>query len=171
MPLYCWMADRDRIDARPLLDGYPFISKPVTTVPHFAGQLPSCLIDRNKLKQVLVNLFTNACHAMPAGGQLLVTTRAHRVRAEDGHPPFKAGDLLVLVEIADNGTGIAPEHLSKIFDPYFTTKETGKGNGLGLTVAKTIIDLHGGRINVTNRSEGGAIATIALPSQREDEKT
>ncbi len=143
----------------------------VTAMTHLAGQLPSCPLDRNKIKQVLVNLFTNACHAMPEGGQLVVSTRSWRVREEDVTPPFKVGDLLAVVEIIDSGTGIPPDQLSRIFDPYFTTKPTGKGNGLGLTVTKTIIDLHGGRINVTNRSEGGVIATIALPSQGQDEKT
>lgn len=143
----------------------------VRAVTNFAGQLPPCSLDRNKMKQVLVNLFTNACHAMPQGGQLSVTTRAWGVTDEGAGPRFRAGDLVVVVEIADTGVGIPKEQLPKIFDPYFTTKPTGKGTGLGLTVTKTIIDLHGGRIHVSNRNEGGVVATIALPSQSEDEKS
>jgi len=63
--------------------------------------------------------------------------------------------LVTIVEIEDTGSGIAPEALRKIFDPFFTTKVTGKGTGLGLAVTKRIIDLHGGKIVIENRSEGG----------------
>ncbi len=144
----------------------------VTAATDFAGQLPTCALDRDKIKQALVNLFANACHAMPGGGgRLLVSTRAWRVSEADAVAPFKPDDLVVIVEIADSGTGIPKEKLSKIFDPYFTTKPPGKGTGLGLTVTKTIIDLHGGRINVSNRSEGGVVVTLALPSQSEHEKS
>lgn len=149
--------------------------KPTT---NFAGQLPPCALDRNKMKQVLVNLFTNACHAMPNGGELRVSTSSWRVTedalaqtANRAGGRFKPGDLLVALEIADTGTGIPPDKLSKVFDPYFTTKLTGKGTGLGLTVTKTIIDLHRGQINVSNRSGSGVIVTIALPAHAEHEKS
>jgi PAS domain S-box-containing protein len=143
----------------------------VKTITNFAGRLPKCALDRNKMKQVLVNLFTNACHAMPEGGTLTVTTRPWLVTEEVSGTRFKTGDLVVIVEIADTGVGIPKDKLSKICDPYFTTKPTGKGTGLGLTVTKTIIDLHGGRIHIANRNEGGVVATIALPSRDEDEKS
>ncbi len=143
----------------------------VAAVTHFARPLPHCLIDRDKIKQVLVNLFTNACHAMPGGGQLIVSTRIWRVPEEGAGGRFKPGDRIVLIEVADSGTGIPPEQLSKIFDPYFTTKPTGKGTGLGLTVTKSIIDLHGGRVHVANRPSGGVLVTLALPSSTEDEKS
>ncbi len=139
----------------------------VKTVTNFERQLPTCPLDRNKMKQVLVNLFTNACHAMPRGGELTVSTRTKRIDEETAGARFRAGDLVLLIEIADTGVGIPKEQLSKVFDPYFTTKPTGKGTGLGLTVTKTIIDLHGGRINIANRNEGGVIATVALLSQAE----
>ncbi|MBA3960915.1 MAG: PAS domain-containing protein [Chthoniobacterales bacterium] len=143
----------------------------VGVVTNFARPLPHCLIDRDKIKQVLVNLFTNASHAMPGGGQLIVSTRIWRVSEEGAGGRFKPGDRIVLVEVADSGTGIPPEQLSKIFDPYFTTKPTGKGTGLGLTVTKSIIDLHGGRVHVANRPAGGVLVTLALPSSTEDEKS
>lgn len=143
----------------------------VAAVTNFAGQLPPCLLDRNKMKQVLVNLFTNACHAMPRGGQLLVTTRTARVPEEGAAARFKPGELAVVIEVADTGTGIPPDQVSKIFDPYFTTKPTGKGTGLGLTVSKSIIDLHGGRIHVANRPEGGVMVTLALHSRSKDDKS
>jgi signal transduction histidine kinase len=89
----------------------------VTTVTNFAGQLPVCALDRNKMKQALVNLFTNACHAMPGGGLLLVTIRLWQVSEQDAVAPFKPGDLAVVIEIADEGSGIPAEKLTKIFDP------------------------------------------------------
>lgn len=141
----------------------------VVAVTNFAGRMPSCPIDRNKMKQVLVNLFVNAAHAMPEGGTLTVSTRSHQLAADEeisGAPrpggQLKAGDLVFTIEITDTGTGIAPEQLSRVFDPYFTTKQDAKGHGLGLTVTKKIIDLHGGRICIANRNEGGVSVVIAL---------
>ena len=136
---------------------------------NFAGRLPSCRLDRNKIKQVLVNLFVNACQAMPEGGTLGVATRCHQLMMDEegiGARPgcqFRAGDTVFIIEITDTGVGIPPDQLSRVFDPYFTTKSsTGKGTGLGLTVTKTIIDLHGGRIHLANRPGGGVAVTVAL---------
>jgi signal transduction histidine kinase len=147
----------------------------VNVVTNLAGSTPPCLLDRNKIKQVLVNLFTNACHAMPDGGMLTVTSSWQRVMHEEGTTDsvtrsgarFKVGDQVVVLEIADIGRGIPADQLSRVFDPYFTTKPTGKGTGLGLTVTKTIIDLHGGRISIANRSEGGVAVTIILKAHIE----
>lgn len=146
----------------------------VTAVTNFAGRLPTCWLDRNKIKQVLVNLFVNAAHAMPEGGTLTVSTRYHQLAGDEegASKPgahFRAGDNLFIIEISDTGTGIPPDQLTRVFDPYFTTKPTGKGNGLGLTVTKTIIDLHGGRIQIANRIGGGITVTLTLRSRRQDE--
>ena len=84
---------------------------------------------------------------------------------------FQAGDEIVIVEIADTGMGIPGDQLSRVFDPYFTTKPTGKGTGLGLTVTKTIIDMHGGRLLLTNGSSGGVVATLILKTRGENEKS
>jgi PAS domain S-box-containing protein len=150
----------------------------VRVVTNFAGGLPPCRLDANKMKQVFVNLFTNACHAMAEGGLLTITTSYHQLTENDIQgvarsrtgTRFKPGDAVVLVEIADNGTGIPADKLSKVFDPYFTTKPTGKGTGLGLTVTKAIIDMHGGCISVRNGAEAGAIVTVILRSRTKDEK-
>jgi PAS domain S-box-containing protein len=150
----------------------------VRVATNFAGNLPACRLDANKLKQVFVNIFTNACHAMAEGGILTITTSFSRItesemngvaRSRSG-TRFKPGDAVVLVEIADNGTGIPEDKLSKIFDPYYTTKPTGKGTGLGLTVTKAIIDMHGGCINVRNGVDGGVVVTVILRSRMKDEK-
>jgi PAS domain S-box-containing protein len=141
----------------------------VSVLTNFAGRLPTCRLDRNKMKQVLVNLFVNASHAMPEGGTLTVSTQCHQLVVDEEvggairpGAQFRAGDTVFIIEIADTGTGIPAEQLSRVFDPYFTTKPTGKGNGLGLTVTKTIIDLHGGRVQIANRIVGGVSVTLTL---------
>src|SRR6185369_16827962 len=136
-----------------------------------ASDLPPVRVDKNKLKQAFVNLLTNAVHAMPEGGAITVRTYARQLQpGEIGHDAgsrladrFRAGETVVVAEIEDTGVGIPLDKLGKVFDPFFTTKPTGKGTGLGLTVTKKIIELHGGMIEIANRSEGsGAIVTVML---------
>jgi two-component system, NtrC family, sensor kinase len=105
-----------------------------------------------KLQQVLLNLFLNARDAMSTGGTLEVRTWSDESGAR--------------IEVADNGPGIAPEHLHRIYDPFFTTKGTRKGTGLGLSVSYGIIQEHGGSIEVSNRRGGGAQFRIDLPLAR-----
>lgn len=105
-----------------------------------------------QLAQVFVNLFTNACHAMPSdGGQLVVTTTLAR-----------AGRAIV-VTVEDNGHGIPSEHQHQIFTPFFTTKADGRGTGLGLSIVKNIVDGHDGEIHVERRPSGGARFVLAFP--------
>ena len=140
----------------------------VTVIKELTTGLPPVWLDRNKMKQVFVNLFTNACHAMPGGGTLTIRTSARQLTASEvAHDAgarhadrFHGGETVVIAEVIDTGTGIAADQLSHIYDPFFTTKETGKGTGLGLTVTKKIIELHGGAIRVDNRKEGGACVTV-----------
>jgi signal transduction histidine kinase len=142
----------------------------VSVVTHLAEDLPSCLLDAPKIEQVLVNVFINACHAMPDGGLLTIHTFQRVFETDDPEPEsrdgetvrFRTGDKAVVVAIRDTGTGIPEEKLRKIFDPFFTTKIPGKGTGLGLSVVKKIIDLHGGKIDIANADGGGARVTIAL---------
>ncbi len=104
--------------------------------------------DREQLRQVFVNLALNAVDAMPTGGQLTITARS--------------GTPGVTVEVADTGTGIAPELAGKLFQPFVSTKETGLG--LGLVISKRIIEEHHGTLTAANRADGGAVLTVRLPT-------
>lgn len=147
---------------------HEFINRKITVAREFAADFPRCQIDAQKIEQVFINLFTNACHAMPTGGMITVTTEVKMLVASDVH--WDAGDRsgsrlrederVAVVKVRDTGTGIPPEKLGKVFDPFFTTKPTGLGTGLGLTVARKIIDLHGGRLELANAPGEGAIATV-----------
>jgi two-component system NtrC family sensor kinase len=112
-------------------------------------KLPPIHGNSGKLQQVFLNLFLNARDAMPGGGRLEVRTW-----------PGPAG---ARIEVADTGQGIAPEHVHRIYDPFFTTKAARKGTGLGLSVTYGIIQEHGGSIEVSNGRDGGARFRIELP--------
>jgi two-component system NtrC family sensor kinase len=103
----------------------------------------------HKLQQVFLNLFLNARDAMPKGGWLTIATR------EDARG--------ATVEVADTGSGIPPEALSRIYDPFFTTKEIGKGTGLGLSITYGIIQEHDGTITCESQIGQGTRFTIRLP--------
>jgi two-component system NtrC family sensor kinase len=119
-----------------------------------ATDLPVVRGNRQALQQVFINLLTNAVHAMPSGGELLV-------RAVQG------SDRKIVIMVRDTGSGIAEEHLPYIFDPFFTTKEVGKGTGLGLSVSYGIIKKHGGIITVDSSLGKGSTFTVVLPAKEE----
>ncbi len=104
-------------------------------------------VDAGQLSTVLVNLFINALDAMPTGGRLTVTLTGSRER--------------VRIDVADTGSGIAPEIAARLFTPFASTKETG--TGLGLSVSKRIVEDHGGALAAVNAPEGGACFTLTLP--------
>jgi len=113
---------------------------------NYQNSLPEIMADSNLLYQSFLNIFINAMQAMPNGGRILVEV--------------SSSDHLVTVHIDDEGQGIPPENLKKIWDPFFTTKETGTGLGLG--IVKNIVESHGGSIQVVNRPVRGARVTIEL---------
>jgi signal transduction histidine kinase len=114
-------------------------------------ELPAILGDRKSLQQVFLNLFINAIQAMLDGGTLYL--RAYP--AEDGQ--------WLKIEVRDTGVGIDPNHLPRIFDPFYTTKQVGRGTGLGLSVTYGIVEKHGGRIEVQSQTGQGATFTVILP--------
>jgi signal transduction histidine kinase len=147
---------------------HEFVNRKITVVRNLAPDLPLCHLDVQKIEQVFINLFTNACHAMPHGGTLTVTTALKSLTEDEVHweagdrsgSRFRCDELVAEVQIRDTGTGISTDQLDKVFDPFFTTKPTGQGTGLGLTVSRKIVDLHGGRLELTNAPDGGAVATV-----------
>ena len=142
----------------------------VTLVNELGSDLPNIMLDASKIEQVFVNLMINAIDAMPSGGTLTVRTSRRRmtvgphvgIRRTD---QFRIGQSVLVVEIEDTGTGVDEATRIRLFDPFFTTKPTGKGTGLGLAMSKTIIALHGGTIQIANRENGGARATVVFHSQ------
>ena len=132
-------------------------------------ELPAVEVDQTKIEQVLVNLFINAMHSMDEGGSLTICADAvtlENVAHDEGsrlRERLRQGDRMVRITVKDTGKGIPEEVLGKLFDPFFTTKSTGKGTGLGLTVSRKIVELHGGELVLANRKDGqGAIATLLL---------
>jgi two-component system sensor kinase FixL len=123
----------------------------IKLVPEFAPDTPTIFADRQKLRQVFLNLLTNAGDAMPQGGTL--TLRAAPTSMHNGKPA-------VLVEFADTGVGIPPENLERIMEPFFTTKEEGKGTGLGLAICRRVVQEHHGTMQI--RSEVGRGTTVRL---------
>ena len=115
------------------------------------GPRPTVVADRDRLEQVFLNLIVNAADAMPDGGTLSV--RIERPNEE-----------VVEIGIEDTGVGIAPQHLDRIFDAFYTTKERGKGTGLGLLVSQRIVREHGGTLRVQSDLGKGTRFTITLPS-------
>jgi PAS domain S-box-containing protein len=107
-----------------------------------------------KLQQVFLNLFLNARDAMPNGGWLSVSSRTD---ADD-----------VVIEVSDTGQGIPPEHLARIYDPFFTTKGEGRGTGLGLSVTYGIVQEHGGALSCDSAPGQGTTFTLTLPLARAD---
>lgn len=133
-----------------LLRHHPFDDK-IQIVTALQDGLPSLLGDASGLRQVFMNLLINAHHAIKAGGHVSISTR------------FAQQEKRIYATISDTGSGIAPEIIDRIWDPFFTTKTTGKGLGLGLALTFNIIKRHGGEISVQSSVGKGSQFTVWLP--------
>ncbi|MFA7348644.1 MAG: PAS domain S-box protein [Desulfurivibrionaceae bacterium] len=125
----------------------------------FAEDLWLAEVDRGQLGQVLQNLVINAVHAMPEGGTIRLAARNLTVGKDE---LSLAPGGYVLITVRDHGLGIPPEHLAKIFDPYFSTKQNG--SGLGLAVVYSVIASHAGHVTVESEPGKGTLFSIYLPS-------
>jgi len=115
------------------------------------ADLPVILGDPSGLRQVFMNLLINACHAIKDGGLIKVSTI------------FSDQDRAIYVQVLDTGCGIAHDVIGRIWDPFFTTKEVGKGIGLGLALSYNIVKRHGGEISVQSNAGEGSQFTVRLP--------
>jgi signal transduction histidine kinase len=111
-------------------------------------------MDHKEIKQVFINIINNSLQAMQHGGELRIGLRA-------------AGEGTIVVQISDTGTGIDPEHIPRIFEPFFSTKDNGDGRGLGLSISYRIIQNHGGRIEVESVAGRGTTLRVHLPQYQE----
>jgi signal transduction histidine kinase len=132
-----------------------YAARSVRLVLSVPAGLPTVPADADGLVQVLLNLLTNALAATPTGGRVEIAGAA---AVRDGRPG-------IAVTVTDTGSGIAPEHLERIFDPFFSTKR-GVGTGLGLGICRDIVRAHDGVITVESGPGAGARFSIWLPGAR-----
>jgi two-component system NtrC family sensor kinase len=129
---------------------YEARKRSITVIEELDFNVVPVAADNNRLKQIFINLLMNAFQAMAQGGALHVITSV-----PDDHS--------VRIEISDTGKGIPPEQIERIFEPFYTTKKTGEGTGLGLYIVRKTVELMQGRIEVSSRVGEGTTFTILLP--------
>ena len=115
--------------------------------------LPIINLDKNKIEQAFINIFLNSIDAMPNGGQLRIKTYTQETEGEGS---------VVIAEIEDTGTGIPPDILDKIGEPFFTTKREKGGTGLGLSIVKNIVDLQYGKIKIENKEDNSGVRVTVM---------
>jgi nitrogen fixation negative regulator NifL len=125
----------------------------IEIIRDFSRKLPNAFIDKDKMRQVFLNLISNSKHAMQSGGKFTVKTELKE----------KDGTDLIVIYFKDTGSGIKPEHNDKIFEPFFTTKTEGKGTGIGLSISHAIIEKFGGTITFESEEGKGTTFIIELP--------
>ncbi len=158
---------RERVNLNHLLNDiirirtYHFRASNIKVIEDYDAHLPSTFGDPNQLRQVLLNIITNSEQTIRKGyshGTIWITT------SEIG----KDNDPYIHHAIQDSGSGIASSHISKIFDPFYTTKKAGEGTGLGLCISYGIIQEYDGRLWVESSPNQGAIFRIEMPVQTEE---
>jgi len=149
---------REEIDNTLKLMEFRLRRQEIEVVREFEASLPILAADRQQLRQVFLNLLSNASDAMPHGGKLIA-----RVNSVESHN----GVRRVSIDFIDAGAGIPPADLARIWEPFFTTKPAGKGTGLGLTICRRIIEEHKGTISIGSRMNEGTTVRIFLPAVNE----
>jgi signal transduction histidine kinase len=152
-------SDRERVSAPVLMDKLIALSEgsarrrgvKLSAAP--AGPLPELEIAVTEIESALLNLINNALDATPAGGRVELSAQAARRGGRDG----------VELRVADTGGGMPADVVARIFDPFFTTKPAGQGTGLGLSLARKFIELHGGEISVESEVGAGTTMRVWLP--------
>ncbi len=129
---------------------YELNKKHITTSENL-NELPILNIDKNKFKQIFINLILNAIQAMDANGQISVSSKVNQ-------------DKTVIISLCDNGSGIPDDLKTRIFEPFFTSRKEGNGTGLGLYLCRKIVTDYEGELNVHDATTGGACFEIKLPA-------
>jgi PAS domain S-box-containing protein len=145
---------REELDNTLALIHYHLRNHRITVVREFAPDVPLIHVDRQQLRQVFLNLLTNASDAMPQGGTLTLQVAA---------AVLDTGAPAVQIAFRDTGVGIAPADLPKVGEPFFTTKAEGKGTGLGLAICKRIVHEHHGTFEITSDLGQGTTVRLTLP--------
>ena len=145
------------VEAALLLVGHQINLENIKLEKKLDAQLPPVLADFDQIQQVLINIILNATQAMPNGGTLTIATSV-----AEGIKIGESTKKTVRIDIKDTGVGISKENLNNLFTPFFTTKEKGKGVGLGLSVVHGIIGRHKGKIEVDSQPDVGTTFTIYL---------
>ena len=144
------------------------VAADIALARELAPDLPAARLDFAKIEQVFVNVLVNAIQAMPKGGMLTVRSSARILTAADvsydvgdrSGARLREGERAVVIEVSDAGEGISAENLGRVFEPFFSTRSTGKGMGLGLTVARKIMESHRGSIRVHSHGDGSGTLVI-----------
>ena len=138
--------------------------------------LPAVLVDTKKMEQVFINLFLNAISVMPDGGKLTVNSHNETMQQAGSNVSsqmtecFRIGEKIVVIEVKDSGDGLSAAALEKVFDPFYSSKSTGNGTGLGLSVTRSIVDMHRGLITLENRKTSlGVCARLIFPTTSTNE--
>jgi signal transduction histidine kinase len=173
----------DEIDQTLELIHYHLRKKSINIVREFAPEVPAIMADRQQLRQLFLNLFTNAGDAMPQGGTLTIRVyaqgsgigdRGSGIRdrgsgdrgqgsgAVQAPAPRPLTSAFIVVEIADTGEGIPPDILPKVMEPFYTTKPEGKGTGLGLAICRRIVQEHGGTLQIISEGISGKGTNVRI---------
>lgn len=140
----------------------------IRVIREISAKLPEIRLNRNRMEQAFVNIFSNAIQAIGDHGDIYVRGYLKKLGEGDKNVGFRKDDhfsineKVAVIEVEDSGSGIANEIIGKIFDPFFTTMRDRGGTGLGLPVVKSIIELHHGAIDIVNSEKRGARAIIML---------
>jgi Histidine kinase-, DNA gyrase B-, and HSP90-like ATPase len=145
------------------------LGSPITVRTVTAPGTPRIFADRTQLESALVNLGINARDAMPDGGTLTLSATEERVSSGSTPPAGLAPGDYVRIAVTDTGTGMDPVTLSKVTEPFFTTKPPGIGTGLGLSIVRGFADQSGGALLIESAPGSGTAVTLWLPQAADDE--
>jgi signal transduction histidine kinase len=154
----------DLIDECVYLIGHRLKSKKIRLVKSYDSSLPLILADKRQMEQVVMNIVNNAIDALPEGGVIKINTGKNTLGSDPIGSKKMSG---ILISIEDNGSGIKKENLSKVFNPFFSTKLDKQGTGLGLSISRTIVQRYRGKLDVESEEGKYTKFTITLPYSSE----